>query len=304
MLHNKLCVPWSALSGVAVAIAAFGCSGSGGTGGSGAAAGAGATAGSGASAGSGAFAGTGANGGSGAAAGAGGMAGSGAGGAGGSSGSGASAGTGGTGGSGGVEICGNGIEDNGDGYKDCDDAQCFNDAACIAADLSNQKMAGFTACGKPVTFTNADSDQACQDYALSSFPTFTSMCQYATYSGTVTFYCAPSKDSVGIRWEVKTQVPFEVLNGKPTIWENLGGEYQFLSHGGSNMGPLHSVSSLVGNSALHEHFIGYDNVAVKSDTKGDYHQWFALWTLNGGAPRRVAGGFVVEISAPGLFGGG
>jgi hypothetical protein len=297
MLHIEYFGRWSSRGFVAAAVAAIGCSGGSGTGGSGAAAG------SGASAGSGAFAGTGALGGSGASAGSGGAAGAATGGSAGSSGSGASAGTGATGGSGGVEICGNGIEDNGNGYKDCDDEQCFKDAACIAADLSNQKMAGFTVCGKPLSFTSTDSDQACQDYAVSSFPTFTSKCQYATYSGTITFYCAPSKDAVGIRWEVQTQVPIEMLSGKPVLWENLGGEYQFLNHGGSSAGPLHSVSSVVGNAALHEHFVGYDQVAVKADTKGDYHHWFALWTFSGAAPQ-VAGGFVATIDAVALFGGG
>lgn len=199
----------------------------------------------------------------------------------------------------------NSVDDNGNGYKDCDDAACFSDATCIATDLSKQQMAGFTLCGKPFTFNSADSDAACQDYALSPFPNFTSKCQYATYSGTVTFYCAPkpANDAIGVRWVVKTQVPIETVNGKSVLWENLGGEFQFLSGGGSSTGQLHSTFDHVG-SALHEEFVGYHKLGVKSDTKADFHQWFALWSLlsNAGGPH-VAGGFVAPIDAAQLFGG-
>ncbi len=274
---------------IGVGLAISGCSSSASGGSSGA------TGGSGAGAGSGAFAGSGASAGSG-----------GAGATGGSTATGGSAGTGataGTGGSGGPEICNNGVEDNGNGYKDCDDADCFSDAACIAADLSNQKMPGYTLCGKLVGFTNVDSDQVCQDYALSAFPTYASKCQYATYEGTITFYCAPTKDAISVRYVVKTQVPIEMVNGKSVIWENLGGEYRFSSGGGSTAGPLHSVSEIVGKSSLHEHFVGYEKLAVKSDTKGTLQEWFALWTLTGSTPPQVAGGFSVEIDAAALFGG-
>ncbi len=303
MLQLELSGRWVLLGSIGAALAAVGCSSSGSGGGSGAAAG---SAGSGAFAGSGASAGSGAVGGSGASAGSGGVgasAGTGGASSGGSAGTGASAGTGGTGGGGGVELCGNNVDDNGNGYKDCDDSECFSDAACIATDLSNQKMAGYTLCGKAVTFTNVDSDQVCQNYPPFSFPDFGSKCQFATYSGTITFYCAPTKDAIGVRWVVQTQVPFETINGKYIVWENIGGEFQFLSGGGSTMGPQRSNSDIVGNSALHEHFVGYEKLDVKADTKGTLTEWFALWASTASIAPQVAGGFSVEIDAAALFSG-
>ncbi len=300
MLQLELSGRWVLLGSIGAALAAVGCSSSGSGGGSGAAAG---SAGSGAFAGSGASAGSGAVGGSGASAGSGGVgasAGTGGASSGGSAGTGASAGTGGTGG---VELCGNNVDDNGNGYKDCDDSECFSDAACIATDLSNQKMAGYTLCGKAVTFTNVDSDQVCQNYPPFSFPDFGSKCQFATYSGTITFYCAPTKDAIGVRWVVQTQVPFETINGKYIVWENIGGEFQFLSGGGSTMGPQRSNSDIVGNSALHEHFVGYEKLDVKADTKGTLTEWFALWASTASIAPQVAGGFSVEIDAAALFSG-
>ena len=69
------------------------------------------------------------------------------------------------------------------------------------------------------------------------------------------------------------------------------------------MGPVHNVSNIVGNAALHEHFVGYERLDVKPDTNSTLHDWFALWDLNGGQPPRVAGGFVVTVDAAKLFGG-
>ncbi|MCB9580458.1 MAG: hypothetical protein H6717_25740 [Polyangiaceae bacterium] len=229
-------------------------------------------------------------------------------GGGGSSGSGASAGTGGgSGGSGGAtgtEQCANKKDDDGDGFYDCDDTDCFDDAGCLADDLAIEKMTGFVPCGKPVSFTVSDSDMACEAYATSLFPSFGSKCQFASYSGTVTFLCppAPKSDAVGLRWVVHGEVPMETVPGQPPIyWETLGGEFQFESGGGSAQNPLHKAFELAGSSTT-EDFVGYDMVGVTPTTKSMFTEWFALWNVGGSAQPQVSGGFSVEVDAATLFG--
>jgi hypothetical protein len=264
--------------------------GAGGSAGSGAAAGAGAAAGSGAASGSA---------GAGGAAGFGGGAGTGA--SGGTSGSG---GSGASGGTGGAEICANDKDDDTDGFYDCDDTDCFADGGCIADDLATMKMSGFVPCGSAVSFTTADSDAICQTYALGWSPYFESKCQFASYSGSVGFYCPPkpSTDAVGLRWVVHGNVPTETVNGKTALWETLSGEYTFLNSGGSGTNPLHKFFDTL-SSEIVEDFVGYDKLAVEADTKGTYTNWFAIWDLTGaGQTPKISGGFAVEIDAAQLFG--
>jgi hypothetical protein len=251
---------------------------------------------------------TGGSGGTAAAAGSSGAAGSGGSGAsagsGGTAGSGSASGVGGTGGSSGSasEICDNDQDDDADGFYDCDDSGCFADAGCIDADLAIYQMSGFVPCGKPVSFTNADSDATCQKYALGWSPQLGSKCQFASYSGTVSFYCPPKPqaDAVGLRWVVHGHVPTETVNGKKLGWETLGGEYSFGSSGGSGMNPLHKFFDI--HASDHdEDFVGYDKLGVKATTKETYTHWFAIWELTAAAKPQVSGGFVVSIDAAQLF---
>jgi hypothetical protein len=285
-----------------------GCSSAGGNGGSaGAGAGGSAAAGTGATAGTGtgAAAGTGATAGSsgaGGVAGTGGSAGSGA--SGGTGGAGGSGATGGTGGGTGAEICNNDQDDDADGFYDCNDTDCFADAGCIADDLSLLGMPGFVPCGQSVSFTIADSDATCQQYALGWSPYFDSKCEFASYSGTVSFYCPPkpNTDAVGLRWEVHSNVPTEIIGGKMVLWETLGGENAFGNGGGSAQNPLHKSFDLQ-SSDMVEDFIGYDQLAVDATTKGTYTNWFALWDLSGaGQAPQVSGGFALQVDAAQLFG--
>jgi hypothetical protein len=275
-----------------------GCSGAGGerAGQSGAGAGGSAAAGTGATTGTGATAGSA---GSGGAPGTGGSSGTGA-----SGGTGGASGSGATGGASSTEICNNGQDDDADGFYDCDDQDCFADAGCIADDLSLLGMSGSVYCGKPVSFTVADSDAKCQDYALGWSPYFDSKCQFASYSGTVSFYCPPDSntDAVGLRWEVHGNVPMEMIDGKMVLWETLGGEYAFGNGGGSAPNPMHKSFDLQA-SDMAEDFIGYDKLAVDATTTGTYTNWFAIWDLSGGgqAPQ-VSGGFAVVVDAAKLFG--
>jgi hypothetical protein len=294
------------LSIVAAALSAACSSGGGsGFGGSAASGGTGGSSGTGANAGSSSVGGSA---GSGATAGSGGVAGSASGGtsssggSGGSAGTGATGGTGGTGGASGNEICGNKLEDDSDGFSDCDDKDCFADSGCINGDLDLLKMSGFVPCGQPVAFTNADSDAICQKYALGWSPQFQSKCQFASYSGTVSFYCSPSpKTEVGVRWVVHGHVPIETVNGKLILWETLMGEYAFGNGGGSGMNPLHKFFDI--QSTDHEEdFVGYQFLTVDTSTNAPYTNWFAIWDLVGGQKPQISGGFSVQIDAAQLFG--
>ncbi|MCC6902614.1 MAG: hypothetical protein IT377_26820 [Polyangiaceae bacterium] len=289
---------WVIASALSLACSSAG-SGGGGTGGSGASAGAGA---SGGSAGSGAAAGSGGNVGGSAgvagSAGTGGTAGSGA------TGGSATGGGGGSGGSGGAEACGNGVDDDQDGYKDCDDDDCFDDAGCVTKEAAELKAGDHTPCGKPVTFADTLSVQTCQGYSMGFQKT---KCAFGKFSGTITFLCGPKpaagqKDSVLVRWKVHASIPQEKVGSMPVLYEPIGGEYAWQSGGGSSINPRHYTFDLVANQ-LEADLVGYEKLTVPAGASaGDLREWF---TLNSFSPPAVfiGGGFTVTIDMNALRAG-
>jgi len=232
--------------------------------------------------------------------------GSGSGNAAGSGGSGNAAGSGGSGGATGTELCDNGVDDDQNGYKDCEDTACFDDAGCIAKELPSSPT--YAACGKPVTFPDADSIQVCQLYDSTAFPTFSTKCGFAKFTGTITFYCPPApasgqKDSVVVRWKANAYLPFEMVNGKPVSWDSYGGEFQFLNGGGSSINPLHYTFDLVGNDTSAD-FIGYEPLEMPPGSNGGtLYEWFTLDSFGTPAGTYIGGGFSVDIDMAALRSG-
>ncbi len=206
--------------------------------------------------------------------------------------------TGGSGGGTGTENCGNDIDDDANGYKDCDDFACFDDASCITKEIANENLSDHTPCGKPVTFTASESDTTCQAY---SFGFFQQKCGFADFTGSVTFYCPPApaagaKDSVLVRWKAHGHVPSESTAGGPVLYEPLGGEYSFGNGGGSSINPYHYTFDLIANT-IEADFVGYEKLSIPAGQNGGtLQEWFAIYptVLSAGDPR-IGGGFSVAI---------
>lgn len=61
----------------------------------------------------------------------------------------------------GPEVCTTDVDEDGDGYAGCEDAECWDEAACVEAELGEVGLSGWAACGDPIAFDAAATATRC-----------------------------------------------------------------------------------------------------------------------------------------------
>lgn len=185
---------------------------------------------------------------------------------------------------GGEPACGEGPTFSGIA-QNCSRLPCFEAPACVAQQLERQGHVGFTECGDPVPFSEADSIAACMEPSpFGPFPEDTPRdCGIASFSGTLRYFCAPGGDRVVVRFSG------EMTATTPGLLTYLGHEFWAGSGGGS--GDAFSVTEPVGGGV--ERFVGYQ--AVELPTSGTVRLQVLFWAGDLMSPMVVAGGFSVDV---------
>ena len=185
--------------------------------------------------------------------------------------------------------CGEGPSGTSTVPRTCEQARCFDHAACVMHQLAAQGFGDYVECGAPEEFTPASSAEAChEEPPFGHGVEYEKRCELLAYAGELRFFCAPDGRRAAVRFSG------EVSRATPGAgaFSYLGHDYQAGSRGGSGDAWRWTWPT----EDFGERFVGFQSVELPETGRVTLQVWFFSGDFTG--PMFIAGGFAAELPAP------